>query len=99
MHVVVNRVRLSRPLPPEVYEAARSELPERAGAIAGIRSFYIAHVEELELLLVIVGDDEAAIDRMRDEIGNEWMTANVAPHAASPPERVLAEVAAAYERG
>jgi hypothetical protein len=98
MHVVVNRVRLREPLEATVYDAAQRELSERVGAIGGIRSFYLARAGEEELLIVIVGDDEAAIDRMRDEIGNEWMTANVAPKAAAPPERLVAEVAASYER-
>ena len=98
VHVVVNRVRLKEPIDDAVFEAAQREMPARVSEITGIRSFHVARAGDEELLVVIVGDDEDAIDRMRDEVGNEWMRANVVPHAASPPDRVVGEVVAVFER-
>jgi hypothetical protein len=98
MLVVVNRVQLKEPIDGAVFAAAQREMPARVAAIDGIRSFYVGRSGDEELFVVIVGDDEAAIDRMRDEVGNEWMRANVVPRAAAPPDRVVFEVLASFER-
>ena len=79
MHVVVNRVQLKEPIEEAVFEAAQREMPARVSEIAGIRSFHVARAGDAELLVVIVGDDEGAIERMRDEVGNEWMRATSSP--------------------
>ena len=77
MHAVVNTIALQRPLEDAVFEAAQRELPERVAAIEGIRAVHMIRTGETELVLVIVGDDEAALDRMRDAVGDEWMRENV----------------------
>lgn len=98
MHAVVNRIRLERPIDDEVYTAAQRDLPDRVAGIDGLRAFYLIRCGADDLLVVILGDSQEAIDRMRDEVGNDWMRANVIPHAASAPDRLLGEVVAAYER-
>ncbi len=98
MVVVVNRVKLEAPIDDAVFAAAQREMPARVAAIEGIRSFYVGHSAEGDLLVVIVGDDEAAIDRMRDEVGDEWMRANVIPKAAAPPDRVVFDALTSFER-
>ena len=98
MHAVVNTIALERPLEDSVFEAARRELPDRVAELDGIHAVQMIRTGELELVLVIVGDDEAALDGMRDAIGNEWMTANVAPNAAAPPQRAVGEVLFSFLR-
>jgi hypothetical protein len=96
MVMVVNRVALKEAIPDEVFSAAQREMPARVRAIGGIHSFHLALAGDRELLLVIVGEDQDAIELMRDQIGNEWMSANVVPHAASPPDRVVGEVVVTF---
>jgi hypothetical protein len=45
----------------------------------------------------VIEHDEA-IDQMRAEIGDDWMRANIVPHAASPPDRLVGEIVAAFDR-
>jgi hypothetical protein len=50
------------------------------------------------LVVLVLGDGPEALDRTRDEIGNEWMRENVIPHVAAPPDRIVGEAVVAYER-
>lgn len=99
MHAVVNTIALERPLEDAVFEAARRELPERVAAVEGIQAVHMIRTGEKDLVLVIVGDDEAALDRMRDAVGNEWMRENVVPNAAGAPQRAVGEVVFSFRRG
>ncbi len=98
MQAVVNTIALARPLEESVFEAARLEMPARIAAVEGIHAVHMIRTGETDLVLVIVGEDEAAIDRMRDAIGDEWMRANVIPNAAAPPARAVGEVVVSYQR-
>jgi len=98
MHAVVNRIRLNGPIDDEVYVAAQRDLPDRVASIDGIRAFYVVRCGDDDLVVVILGDSQEVIDQMRIEIGNDWMRANIVPHAASPPDRLVGEIVAAYER-
>jgi len=99
VYAVVNRIRLADPIPDEVYAEAHREVLPGADAIDGLRAMHLIRAGENELIVVILADTEAALVRTREEIGNDWMRANVIPHAAGPPERVTGEVAASFERG
>jgi hypothetical protein len=98
MHAVINRISLKHPLEDEVYAAAQRDLPDRVAAIEGIHALYLVRSGDHDLLVVILGDSREAIDQMRDQIGNDWMRANVIPHATQPPDRVTGEVVTAFER-
>jgi hypothetical protein len=95
---VVNTIALQRPLDDAVFEAARREMPGRIAALQGIHAVHMIRTGETELVLVIVGEDEAAIDGMRDAVGDEWMRENVIPIAAAPPHRVVGPVEISFQR-
>jgi hypothetical protein len=46
----------------------------------------------------VFGDDEAALERTREHLGNTFMRKHVIPHAAGPPERAITEVVLNYQR-
>lgn len=98
MHAVVNTVALERPIDDSVWEAARRDLTPQIASVEGVQSVQIVRTGEREIVIVIVGEDEAALDRMRDAIGNEWMRANVIPNAAGPPQRAVGEVLVHFQR-
>jgi len=98
VHAVVNRIRLASPIPDEVYAEARREVLPGAAAIQGLRAMHLIRAGRDELIVVVLADSEAVLERAREEIGNDWMRANVIPHAAGRPERVTGEVAASFER-
>lgn len=98
MHAVVNRIQLRESIDDSVFADAQRDLPDLVSEIAGIRSFYLVRAGDHDLLVVIIGESEQAIDQMRDRIGNDWMRANVIPYAAGPPDRVVGEVVTAFER-
>jgi hypothetical protein len=45
-------------------------------------------------ILIVVGEDPAALDRVATEVGSPWMVANVLPLLARPPERHLGTLVA-----
>jgi hypothetical protein len=98
VHAVVNRIRLKTPIDPEVFAAAQRELPPRAAQIEGLRAFHLLRSGEHDLIVIVIGDHQEAIERMRTEIGNDWMRAHVIPHAAEPPERLVGEAVVSFER-
>jgi heme-degrading monooxygenase HmoA len=98
MHAVVSRIELATPLEDEAFETAQREMPARLAAIEGIRDFHLVRSGENTLVVVIFGDSIEAIDRLRDEVGNQWMRENVIPHAAGPPDRLAGEVVTIYSR-
>jgi hypothetical protein len=98
MHAVINRLRLKRPIDPEVFAAARRDLVPRVARVAGIAAFHVVQVADDELVVVILGDDGAALERLRDEAGNAWMTENITPHLAAGTERQVGESVVAYTR-
>jgi hypothetical protein len=98
MRAVINRIRLKEPIDDEVFAAAQRELPDRVAGIGGICGFHLVRCANDELIVVIFGESEESLDQMRAEIGNEWMRANVVPHAASPPDRIVGEVVMSYQR-
>jgi hypothetical protein len=50
VYAVVNRLRLSIPVPGEVFEAAQRDIPPRAALIEGLRAFHVLRVGEEELV-------------------------------------------------
>lgn len=97
MYAVVNRLRLSTPIPPEVWERAQAEVPARARQVPGFRSLQVIEVSADEVVLVVLADSAEALDRIADEVGNSWMREHVLPHLASPPERQVGKVVATSE--
>jgi hypothetical protein len=92
MRAVVNRVELKESVPEEEFDV--SELREKARAIEGFGSIQIIRLEGA-LVLIITGDDDAAIDRIRDGVGNDWMREHVIPRAAGPPDRQVGDLVVA----
>ena len=99
MHAVVNRLRLARPIDQSVFENAQRELPPRAAEIEDLRAFHVLRAGDDELIVLILGDAPEALERMRTEVGNDWMRENIVPHLAGGTERVVAESVVSWERG
>ncbi len=94
MYAVVNRLRLKSAIPPEVWERAQAELPARAREVPGFEALYVIEVADDEVVLLVVGDTAETLDRVASEVGNDWMTDNVIPHLAAPPDRQIGKVVA-----
>jgi len=98
VHAVVNRISLSEQLDEAELAAAQRDLEQQAGEVEGLSAIHVLRTQEGDLLLVIIGDDEAALDRTRDQLGNAFMRRHIIPHAAGPPNRTVTEVLLTYER-
>jgi hypothetical protein len=98
MHAVVNRLRLAHPIDRSIFEDAQRELPPRAARIEGLRAFHVLQVSDDELLLLIFGDTPDALERMRTEVGNDWMREHIVPHLAGGTERLVAQAVVSWER-
>jgi hypothetical protein len=96
MHAVVNTLRLKEPIGDEVWDLAERELAARARRIEGFDSARVVRVDDDLLVLVIVADSAATLDRIATEAGNSFMVEHVVPHLAEPPQRLVGEVVAAF---
>lgn len=97
MHAVVNRLRLSTPIPPEVWARAQAEVAPRAREVPGFQALYVVEVTDEEVVLVIVAESAETLDRVATEAGNAWMREHVLPHLAAPPDRQVGKVVASSE--
>jgi hypothetical protein len=98
VHAVVNRISLSSPLDDAELAAAQSDLQEQAAQVEGLEAIHVLRAEDGDLILLIFGDDEAALDRTRDQLGNAFMRRHIIPHAAGPPNRAVTEIVLSYQR-
>lgn len=97
MYAVVNRLRLSTPIPQDVWDRAQTEVPPRAREVPGFKALYVIQVTDDEVVLLVVADSAETLDRVATEAGNAWMRDNVIAHLASPPERQIGKVVASSE--
>lgn len=97
MHAVVNRLKLSGPMPAEVWQRAQAEVPPRARQVSGFKALYVIEAADDEVVLVVVADTAEALDRIADEVGNTWMRENVLPYLAAPPDRQVGRIVATSE--
>ena len=84
---VVNHLRFKQAVDPDLFARAERELTSQMRAIRGFRGFHVIQTSDTEVVLVILGDDEDVLNRVATEVGSPWMTANVVPLLAGPPDR------------
>lgn len=91
MAAVVNVLSFAEPVTPTVFSHARAELEPRMRAIDGFHGMHVVQTSEREVVLIILGDDVATLDRVATEVGSPWMVEHVVPLLAGPPERRVGE--------
>lgn len=91
--MVVNRLTFTDPVDPATF-AAMAELRPLFEAVEGFEAAHVVHTGEREVVLVIVGRDAEALDRVATEVGSPWMTTAVVPLLAEPPRREVGPVVA-----
>ena len=74
---------------PRLFAQAERDLPLRCAAVEGFQDFYAIQTSDTEVVLLILGDDVAALNRVATEVGSPWMAANVVPLLAAPPDRQI----------
>lgn len=84
---VVNHLRFKETIDPELFARAERDLIPQMRAIDGFQDFYVIQTSDTEVVLVILGDDVGVLNRVATEVGSPWMTANVVPLLAGPPDR------------
>lgn len=92
MHAVVNLLRFSEPLDPQLFVAGRDELEAKMRGVPGFEALHVVQTGENEAFLVIVADRAETLDRLATEVGGPWMVEHVVPRLAGPPSRSLGEI-------
>ena len=64
MYAVVNRLQLSTPIPPDVWERAQTEVPAGAREVPGFKALYVIEVTDEAVVLVVVADTAESLDRI-----------------------------------
>jgi hypothetical protein len=95
LHVVVNHLRLRKPVPDATVGALQEgvQLVVDAGALAA----HVAKVDDTHLILILEFPTAEAAERVAREVGGPWMREHITPLLAGDTERSLAEVIASAE--
>jgi hypothetical protein len=94
---VVNHLRLEQPPNPELVSPAERDLTPRMKEIEGFRAFHVVKVGDDHTILIILGDTPDALNMIATEVGSPWMSTNVVPLLATPPERHIGLIVASSE--
>jgi hypothetical protein len=89
---------MREPLDDAALAAAQEDLDEQASEVEGLSAIQVLSTEEGDLVVLVFGDDEAALERTREQLGNSFMRTHVIPHADGPPERAITKVILSYQR-
>ena len=84
---VINTLTFAQPVDPDVFARVDDELVPLMRGIDGFEGLHLVHTGATEVVLVILGRDEATMDRLATEVGSPWMVANIVPLLAGPPDR------------
>jgi hypothetical protein len=95
VHVVVNHLRLRRPLPAETLEALEEGMRLVVGA--GGLAARVAKVDETHLILILEFSSAEDANRVAREVGGPWTRERITPLLAGDTERSVAEVIASAE--
>jgi hypothetical protein len=95
VHVVVNHLRLSRPLPDAMAEKMQKALQfvVDSGALAA----QAAKVDDTHLILILDFETAEDADRIAREVGGPWLQENIVPLLGGDTERSVGEVIASAE--
>jgi hypothetical protein len=91
---VVNHLRFKEPVDPKLFDTGEHDVLPLMKAVEGFQGYHIVQVADDHVILIILGDDTAVLNRAATEAGSTWMTANVLPLLNSPPERHIGTVIA-----
>jgi hypothetical protein len=94
---VVNYLHFKEPVRPELFSTAERDLASQMKAIDGFKGFHAVQVAANQLILLILGDTVEALNRVATDVGSPWMSANVVPLLAAPPDRQIGSVVASIE--
>ena len=98
VHAVVNRIPMREPLDDAALAVAQRDLESQAAQIDGLAAIHVLRTDEGDLVVLVIGDDAAALERTREQLGNAFMRKHITPHAASAPERTVSEIVLSYQR-
>lgn len=95
MHIVVNHLHLSEPVPETILEATREavQLVVDAGGLAA----HVVKVDDTHLILVLQFASAEDADRIARKVGGPWMREHIVPLLADGTERSVGEVVASAE--
>jgi hypothetical protein len=89
---------MREPLDDAALAAAQEDLETQAREVEGLAAIQVLRTEGGDLVVLVFGDDEAALERTREQMGNTFMREHVIPRADGPPEREVTDVVLSYQR-
>jgi hypothetical protein len=86
MAAFVNLLRFKDAVDPDLFAEAERDLTPQMRAVEGFQDFFAIQTSDTEVILLILGDDVDALNRLGTEVGSPWMMAHVVPLLAEPPD-------------
>jgi hypothetical protein len=77
-----------------LFARAEDEVVPQARGIEGFRGLHVIQVARDHFILIIVGEDAEALDRVATEVGSPCMMTHVVHLLASPPDRHIGPLVA-----
>lgn len=96
MAAVINILRFKNAVDPALFAAADRDLAPAMQAIDGFEGVQIVQTSETEVVLLIFAETVEVLNRVATEVGSPWMSANVVPLLAGPPERHIGPAIASW---
>jgi hypothetical protein len=88
MHAVVNHMKLSRPLDPDIVGRMNSELMAGIAKMPGVATALCVQVGDDGIVVVVVCESDEFLERVHQEVGLPWVRENLKPYLASTDRKV-----------
>jgi hypothetical protein len=88
MHAVVNHMKLSGPIPSEVFERMQAELMPAGRKIPGFVDATCVRIGDDQIVFILLAENAEALERIHAQVGGPWIGANVRPYVASVDRKV-----------
>jgi hypothetical protein len=92
MHVIVNTLKLARPLDDEILHKLEEFLPRLREANVGFLGAKFVQVSELEVVALAFYANGELLDEVSSKVAGPWFAEHVHPYLAGPASRSVGEV-------
>ncbi len=92
MHIVVNHLYFTRPVPDEALIALEREALPACREIPGFVSAQLVRVDQDHHMMVVIGQTPETLAAISGGPGGAWVAEHLRPLLSRPPERYVGEV-------
>ena len=92
MHAIVNTMKLTQPLPPELVLKVEQELVPRLREVDPAITLRFVRVTDTDFVMLAFYSNRELLDSISNKIAGPWFGENVRSYLAGPVNRLVGEV-------